>query len=190
MNGADAETDAGAGPAAERQLRLIRQIVGVADALGIEIWLRGGWAMDFCLGRVTRPHRDVDWFIWAADADALSEALVEVGYLPTPGPPLDQQREFTADGEDVQFALLARNGGDVVVAGGPWAGAPWPSGMLEAAPGQIGDLRCPVIAPAAQIEIKQMMPVWNPALARRDKDRADIELLKTFLRSTASEPQR
>ncbi|MGA5003488.1 hypothetical protein ACPCDX_00555 [Streptomyces koyangensis] len=27
-----------------------------------------------------------------------------------------------------------------------------------------GGLSCPVVAPRAQVEIKRMMPVWNPAL--------------------------
>ncbi|MFC7244597.1 hypothetical protein ACFQO7_19145 [Catellatospora aurea] len=34
---------------------------------------------------------------------------------------------------------------------------------------------------AAIAEIKQMMPVWVPGLPRRDKDRADIELLTAAL---------
>jgi hypothetical protein len=64
--------------------------------------------------------------------------------------------------------------------GRPWAGAPWPEGMLDA-PGRIGDLECPVISPRAQIEIKKMMPVWVPGMARRSKDAADIARLRAAL---------
>ncbi|RKR92447.1 hypothetical protein BDK92_6888 [Micromonospora pisi] len=80
---------------------------------------------------------------------------------------------------ELGVALLARDmTGRVVVAGGPYAGEPWPEGMLDSPPGRLGDVRAPIIAPAAQIEIKEMMPVWVPGMPRRDKDRADILLLR------------
>jgi hypothetical protein len=53
--------------------------------------------------------------------------------------------------------------------------------MLDAPPGRIGDLECPVISPRAQIEIKKMMPVWVPGMARRSKDAADIARLRAAL---------
>ncbi len=80
---------------------------------------------------------------------------------------------------ELGFAPLARAGdGTVVVGGGPWAGTRWPAGMIECAVlGQLGDLRCPVISPAAQVEIKRMMPIWVPGRPRREKDSADIARL-------------
>ncbi|GAP52560.1 aminoglycoside adenylyltransferase, partial [Streptomyces azureus] len=45
-----------------RQLRLIGETVEFAKALGVEVWLRGGWAMDFFIGEPTRDHEDIDWF--------------------------------------------------------------------------------------------------------------------------------
>jgi hypothetical protein len=111
----------------------------MAAELNVPVWLRGGWAMDFFLGQVTRDHADIDWFARAADA----------------GRPL--------------------------VAGGPWAGRPWPEGMLDGSVGQIGRLRCPVIGPAAQIEIKRMMPVRVPGRPRRPRDDRDIERLEAAL---------
>jgi hypothetical protein len=35
---------------AERQLNLIGETVDLAESAGVEVWLRGGWAMDFFLG--------------------------------------------------------------------------------------------------------------------------------------------
>ncbi|UYM25553.1 hypothetical protein NQP46_28410 [Streptomyces albus] len=35
-----------------------------------------------------------------------------------------------------------------------------------------------MVAPRAQIEIKRMMPVWDPSLPRREKDQVDIALLE------------
>ncbi|WP_405982567.1 nucleotidyltransferase domain-containing protein [Streptomyces sp. NBC_00158] len=167
-----------------RQLRLIAETTGIAAALGVEVRLRGGWAMDFHLGGPTRDHEDVDWFAWSEDAPALTRALLDSGYEPLPGPPAGQQLDFVKDGEESSFALLARGpGGRPVVAGGPWAGEPWPPGMLDCPAGRIGDLVCPIVSPSAQIEIKRMMPVWVPGRPRREKDARDIARLEEALRS-------
>ncbi|MFE1880761.1 hypothetical protein [Streptomyces diastatochromogenes] len=72
--------------------------------------------------------------------------------------------------------------GRVTVAGGPWAGTPWPDGLLDAAPGRIGDVEASIVSPLAQIEIKRMMPVWDPSRPRRAKDVEDIARLEAALR--------
>ncbi|WP_344583722.1 nucleotidyltransferase domain-containing protein [Nonomuraea roseoviolacea] len=166
-----------------RQLRMIGETVELAKALSVEVWLRGGWAMDFFIGEVTRDHVDIDWFTWAEDASALTDGLLRSGYEPLSGPPADQQLDFRKQGVESSFALLDKDRfGRVVVAGGPWAGEVWPEGMLDAPEGRIGALRCRVINPHAQIEIKQMMPVWVPGRPRRTKDAEDITRLKAALR--------
>ncbi|MGW4376181.1 nucleotidyltransferase domain-containing protein [Streptomyces albidoflavus] len=167
---------------AARQLALIEEALRAARRTGAELWLRGGWAMDFTLGRLTRDHGDIDWFTWAGGADALARELTRLGYAEVPGPPPGLQRDFAKDGLESSFTLIDRDHlGRIVVAGGPWAGTPWPQDLLDGGPGRLGGLSCPVVAPRAQIEIKRMMPVWNPALPRREKDRADIALLERHL---------
>ncbi|MEU0627989.1 aminoglycoside adenylyltransferase [Streptomyces sp. NPDC005989] len=169
---------------AGQQLRLIAESMDIAGALGISLWLRGGWAMDFFLGEITRDHADIDWFVRADDAGSLAEGLLPHGYRPVPGSPPDLQLDFVKDGLESSFTLLDRDSaGHVVVAGGPWAGAPWPDGMLDSGPGRIGDLQCAVVAPQAQIEIKRMTPVWDPSRPRRPKDAADIARLEGALRA-------
>ncbi|MCF3119016.1 hypothetical protein IPZ68_04730 [Streptomyces arenae] len=37
---------------ADRQLRIIAEVMDVAETHGISVWLRGGWAMDFFLGQM------------------------------------------------------------------------------------------------------------------------------------------
>jgi hypothetical protein len=97
---------------------------------------------------------------------------------------VEQQLDVTRDGEELSFAWLARGeAGQVVVGGGPWAGEPYPPGMLEWPVGRIGLMSCPIISPAAQIEIKQMMPVWVPGRPRRAKDAADVARLRAVLRA-------
>src|SRR5256885_2125082 len=69
---------------AERQLRLIAEVVVMSKDQGLELWLRGGWAMDFFLGRITHEHRDIDWFAWSGDATGLPAALAGPRHRPAP----------------------------------------------------------------------------------------------------------
>ncbi|MEU2392910.1 aminoglycoside adenylyltransferase [Streptomyces sp. NPDC007369] len=175
-----------------RQLRLIGETVEIANTLGVEVWLRGGWAMDFFIGEATRDHEDIDWFVWAADAPALADGLVRAGHEPVTlsASPPDQQLDFCKQGEESSFALLGRDqSGRAVVAGGPWAGEMWPEGMLEASAGRIGALQCRIVSPRAQMEIKRMMPVWVPGRPRRRKDAEDIARLAAALREQATRPR-
>ncbi|GAA4195231.1 nucleotidyltransferase domain-containing protein [Microbispora amethystogenes] len=167
---------------AARHLHAIDEVVGLAEEIGVQVWLRGGWAMDFYLGEITRDHGDIDWFAWVEDAPKLAAELVGRGYEPLPGPPPGQQLDFGRGDVELSFALLGRDeDGRVVVGGGPWKGEPWPDGMLDAPPGRLGRLRCPIISPAAQIEIKRMMPAWVPGMPRRPKDLEDVARLQAAL---------
>jgi Aminoglycoside-2''-adenylyltransferase len=170
---------------AEHQLRLIAGVVAMSGQLGVQIWLRGGWAMDFFIGEVTRDHVDIDWEAWIDDASAITAALHADGWRTITGPPPDQQLDVAGDGEEMSFGWLARGqDGKVTVAGGPFAGEPWPDGMLDWSPaGRIGSVQCPIISPEVQIESKEMMPVWVPGRPRRPKDAEDIARLRQALKS-------
>ncbi|MGW1062529.1 nucleotidyltransferase domain-containing protein [Micromonospora rubida] len=162
-----------------RQVGAIGEVLEVALAGGMGVWLRGGWAMDFHLGEVTRPHLDVDWYCWRDDVDRLSAALLGRGWRVDPRVPVDTQLDLLRDDVELSFAYLARDAsGRVVVGGGPWAGTPLPEGMLDGPPGRIGDLTAPIISVAAQIEFKEMYPIWMPQRPRRSKDVADIARLR------------
>jgi Aminoglycoside-2''-adenylyltransferase len=167
---------------AEHQLQLIADVGATCQAIGAQIWLRGGWATDFFLGRVTRDHVDIDWFAWAVDAAAIISALRGRGYYTVPRPPPEQQVDLAKENEEVSFAWLAVNdAGRVVVAGGPWAGEPWPDGMLDWPTGRIGRLESAIVNPEVQVEIKEMMPVWVPGRSRRPKDLLDVAILRQAL---------
>jgi lincosamide nucleotidyltransferase A/C/D/E len=52
------------------------------EALGITIWVDGGWGVDALLGRQTRPHKDLDIAIQQKDVSRLRELLETRGYKP------------------------------------------------------------------------------------------------------------
>ena len=145
--------------------------------------MRGGWAVDLFLGRVTREHEDIDLFAWARDADSFVAALAAHGYEETGGPPAETQRNLVKDGVELHLALLERTpAGDVVAAPQPSRWDPWPDGMLARCEGRIGDVACPIIAPEAQLHIKRVFRRYRPDRPERTKEKADIELLEAALR--------
>jgi lincosamide nucleotidyltransferase A/C/D/E len=56
----------------------------LATRRGIRVWLDGGWAVDACLGRQTRPHGDLDIVIEDRHLEALVGALGDRGYRSVP----------------------------------------------------------------------------------------------------------
>lgn len=167
--------------ATERQLALIRELIAAAAGAGVPFWLRGGWAVDFAVGRVTREHDDVDAFAWAADADRLVAALAGRGFAEVGGPPPERQRNLVSDGVELHLTLLERlPSGAVRTAASPeWP--PWPDGMLEGGEGRIGELACPVVSVASQLEVKRRYREARPDRPGRAKDRADAAVLEAFL---------
>jgi lincosamide nucleotidyltransferase A/C/D/E len=58
----------------------VLEVVEVIRSVGCRFWLEGGWGVDALVGRVTRPHRDVDVDFDATCEDAVLEALADLGY--------------------------------------------------------------------------------------------------------------
>jgi catechol 2,3-dioxygenase-like lactoylglutathione lyase family enzyme len=172
---------------AVRQLDLIEDTAAMAQRLGVPIWLRGGWAMDFFVGWVTRDHANIDWHAWIEDAPAITAALHADGHQALTGPPADEQLAVTKDGLDMSVAWLARTAdGKVTMADGQYAGDAWPDEVLDWPPGRIGPVQCPIISPHVQIECKRMWPTWVPDRHQRAMDAADLALLGQALRSRQS----
>lgn len=166
----------------DRQFRLINEFASICTAASIEFWLRGGWAMDFFVGRLTREHHDIDVFVWSKDAITLMETLRQAGFEEMGGAPPEAQRNVMRYGEELQIVLLDSNHqGEIATAGGPWAGVPWPDGMLVGPPGRMGDLICPIMNPHVQLEIKERFGEWEPDLPPREKDQVDIACLRAGL---------
>ena len=45
------------------QLRVIKAVVSTLEASGISAWLFGGWGLDARIGRITREHGDVEFWV-------------------------------------------------------------------------------------------------------------------------------
>jgi hypothetical protein len=158
----------------------VREVVELLEARSILSWLRGGWALDFFLGGVTRPHEDIDLFIWAADADAFTDVLATIGFGAVLGPPPEEQRNFIREGVVVHTVLLERTPhGALVTAGGRFDDLPWPDEMVGTTRGLIGDLAARIVNPSALLYSLEAAPrEGNPI---RGKYLRDLELLRSAM---------
>jgi hypothetical protein len=77
-------TGSDSSPSAREQLEAIKSLSEVLDQERLDFWLFGGWAVDFCVGAMTREHEDIDVAAWRHDYDAIKEALEAAGWRHAP----------------------------------------------------------------------------------------------------------
>ena len=163
---------------AEAQLRVIRLVDGTLGSRRLRWWLFGGWALDALLGDVTRDHGDIEFWVERKDADAVLDALVGVGAMPTETQPIEESREYTID--DVMFssAYFDRGSDDTYYRlEGRWSDWNFPVGSFGEDTGQLADLTLPVMSATGMLAMKQQYPTLRNGKPLREKDVRDIELL-------------
>jgi len=67
------------GPAIS-QRQILETLQEIAREVDTPLWLFGGVAVDFMVGRWTRPHSDIDLNAWAIDRQRLAGQLIRLGY--------------------------------------------------------------------------------------------------------------
>jgi hypothetical protein len=74
----------------------------------MEYWLRGGWAIDFLLGEVTRPHEDIDVVTWIQHRERLEATLEQAGYerIAVREQFRNRQSDFQKNGVEITFGYI------------------------------------------------------------------------------------
>jgi hypothetical protein len=159
--------------ASARQLEALRQVVARLDEASIEHWLFGGWAVDFHVGRVTRPHDDLDLAIWLDDLPRIAALLESDGWRHAPDPEEDGGTGYERDGVRLELTYLARDNEGVYT---PLRSAKpyWPDDALGADMGELDRVRCRVVSLAA-LQRTKARTRDDPEEAA--KDRADSAAL-------------
>ncbi len=102
--------------ASEVQLELIDEMARLFDRAAIRFWLRGGWAIDFHLGRTTREHADIDLVTWLRHRERIRSMLTAQGFSVVAGYP-EPQLVLEKRGQEASFLFIAHHEGRVVVPG-------------------------------------------------------------------------
>ena len=57
------------------EFALPRQVLSLLAGFGMPWWVAGGWAVDLFIGRLTRPHKDIEIAVFRHDQLVLQEHL-------------------------------------------------------------------------------------------------------------------
>ncbi|KOO49073.1 hypothetical protein AMD00_11805 [Viridibacillus arvi] len=155
----------------QSQLRIIHEINGISLALNNDLWLRGGWAIDFLLGRIIRPHSDIDFVTWIQYREQLEKALEHAGFLIIPIS--EFQTDLIKNDVDVSIVFVKRSEeGDIIANGFPeWI---WRSDALSTKFYNLQGVSVCVLSPHQLLEEKKVHELGTGRKLRQK----DIESMK------------
>jgi hypothetical protein len=163
----------------EGQLRVIRTVVAVMRAGDVSAWLFGGWGLDARIGRITREHGDVEFWVERLHAERSKALLVQAGVTALTTQPPEESCEYMLDDVPFSTAYFDR----------------WPDGSFSQPlgrfsdwlfpPGSFGDEPVtldgtPVLAMSVSgmLAMKEQFPHLRNGRPWRQKDIADMEILR------------
>jgi hypothetical protein len=163
------------------QLRVIRKVTAALQADGISAWLFGGWGLDARIGRITREHGDVEFWVERIDAERSKAALAGAGATALTTQPPEEACEFTLDDVPFSTAYFDRQpDGSSIQLLGRFSDWLFP-------PGSFGDEHVmldgtPVLAMSVSgmLAMKEQYPHLRNGRPWRQKDVADIEILRAL----------
>lgn len=163
----------------EGQLRVIRRVIAVTQSADIQVWLFGGWGLDARIGRITREHGDVEFWVERIDAERSKAVLVEAGATALTTQPPAEACEFTWD--DVLFSTAyfdRQPDGSSVQLLGRWSDWLFPPGSFGDEPGTLDGMPVPVMSVSGMLAMKEQFPHLRNGRPWRQKDVGDIEILR------------
>lgn len=165
----------------ERQLGVIHRVVAVMRAAGLSAWLFGGWGLDARIGRITRDHGDVEFWIERRQEQRSKALLVEAGAIPLTTRPPEESCEFTWDGVSFSTAYFDRQPDGTITLRGRWSDWELPPDSFGDDPGILDGLTVPTMSVTGMLAMKQQFPALRNGGPWREKDRKDIEALRALI---------
>ena len=171
------------------QLRVIKAVVNVLGAADISAWLFGGWGLDARIGRITREHGDVEFWVERADSGRSKGVLAEAGATALATQPPEESCEFTWDGADFSTAYFdRRSDGAFVQLQGRWSDWLFPPGSFGSEPGVLDGVPVPAMSVAGMLAMKEQYPRLRNGGPWRQKDIDDIKVLRRLAAETDARP--
>jgi hypothetical protein len=128
-----------------------------------------------------RAHGDVEFWVEHRQARRSKALLVEAGALPLPTQPPAESCEFTWDGVPFSTAYFDRQPDGTTTSRGRWTDWEFPPGSFGDDLGVLDGLAVPAMSVAGMLAMKEQFPTLRNGRPWRDKDRADIEVLRALI---------
>jgi hypothetical protein len=165
------------------QFALIGEIGRLLDEAPMRFWLRGGWALDFHLGRFTREHADIDLVTWLRHRERIRILLTGHGFSIVPGYP-EPQLVLEKRGQEASFLFITRDDGAIVVSG--YEAWPFSPGSFPERRETLGHVSARVVSAEELLFEKRHYERWS-GKPLRAKDHESIELLRALVAVRAPE---
>jgi hypothetical protein len=174
---------------ATAQLRVIKAVVNALGAAGIPAWLFGGWGLDARIGRITREHGDVEFWVERIDAGRSKAVLAGAGATALATQPPAEACEFTWDGVDFSTAYFDRwPDGTFSQPEGRWSDWLFPPGSFGDEPGTLDGTPVLAMSIAGMLAMKEQYPRLRNGGPWRQKDVDDIKVLRGLAAGADAQP--
>jgi hypothetical protein len=163
----------------EGQLCVIRKVIAVMQAHDISAWLFGGWGLDARIGRITREHGDVEFWVERIHAERSKAVLVGAGATALTTQPPEEACEFTLD--DVPFSTAyfdRRPDGSFSQPLGRWSDWLFPPGSFGDEPVTLDGTPVLAMSVCGMLAMKEQFPHLRNGRPWRQKDIADMGILR------------
>jgi hypothetical protein len=162
-----------------QQLRLIRKVVAITQAADIPAWLFGGWGLDARIGRITREHGDVEFWVERIHAGRSKALLAAAGAIVLATQPPEEACEFEWDDVPFSTAYFDRQpDGSFSQPLGRWSDWLFPPGSFGDGLGMLDGTPVRAMSVAGMLAMKEQYPRLRNGSPWRQKDIDDIEVLR------------
>ena len=174
---------------AAAQLRVIKAVTNALGAAGISAWLFGGWGLDARIGRITREHGDIEFWVERLDAERSKAVLVGAGATALTTQPPAEACEFTWDGVDFSTAYFDRQpDGWFSQPHGRWSDWLFPPGSFGAEPVTLDGMPVLAMSVSGMLAMKEQFPHLRNGRPWRQKDIDDIKTLRGLAAEADAQP--
>ena len=163
----------------EGQLCVIRKVIAVMRTVDISAWLFGGWGLDARIGRITREHGDVEFWVERVHAGRSKAVLVGAGATALATHPPEEACEFMWDGVPFSTAYFDRQpDGSFGQPLGRWSDWLFPPGSFGDEPVALDGTLVQAMSVSGMLAMKEQFPHLRNGRPWRQKDIVDIEILR------------
>ncbi|OGY22909.1 MAG: hypothetical protein A2172_03150 [Candidatus Woykebacteria bacterium RBG_13_40_15] len=168
----------------KKQLELIKKVFDEFKKQKIDIFMWGGWAIDFLVGHVTRLHIDIDTLVWKKDKEKVEKIMGNLGFSMQ-----DKIRKFQNEYEGFQFDtdFVEPYNSDFISSRSPQTkGLKWSKETFyEAFEAKMGDVQVTVINPKSlysslEYKLKFYKRKIGETSGPVEKTKQDLETLKNL----------
>jgi hypothetical protein len=171
------------------QLRVIKTVPNALGVVDISAWLFGGWGLDARIGRITREHGDVEFWVERTDAERSKAVLVAAGATALATQPPEESCEFIWDGVDFSTAYFDRQlDGSFSQPLGRWSDWLFPPGSFGDEPGTLDGAPVLAMSIAGMLAMKEQYPRLRNGRPWRPKDIDDLKTLRRLLAKDDAQP--